>query len=66
MAFQTATSTSIDNLMAQLNTFLVANGWVQDHFTAGDPGLDATVLRLAFFGDVHFGNNLDARQESRL
>ncbi len=38
MAFQTATSTSIDNLMAQLNTFLVANGWVQDHFTAGDPG----------------------------
>lgn len=38
MAFQTATSSSIDNLMAQLNTFLVANGWTQDHFTAGDPG----------------------------
>ena len=38
MAFQTASSSSIDNLMAQLNTFLVANGWTQDHFTAGDPG----------------------------
>ena len=38
MAFQTATSTSIDNLMAQLGTFLVANGWTQDFFTAGDPG----------------------------
>lgn len=38
MAFLTGTSTSIDNLMAQLDTFLVANGWSQDHFTAGDPG----------------------------
>ena len=38
MAFQTATSTSIDNLMSQLGVFLVANGWTQDHFTAGDPG----------------------------
>ncbi len=38
MAFLTGTSTSIDNLMSQLDTFLVANGWSQDHFTAGDPG----------------------------
>jgi hypothetical protein len=38
MAFQTATSTSIDNLMSILSTFLTANGWTQDFFTAGDPG----------------------------
>ena len=38
MAFQTGTSSSIENLMTQLSTFLQANGWTQDHFTSGDPG----------------------------
>lgn len=38
MAFQTGTSSSIENLMTQLSTFLQANGWTQDFFTSGDPG----------------------------
>lgn len=38
MAYQTGTSTTIENLMTQLSTFLVANGWTQDFFTSGDPG----------------------------
>ena len=32
MAFQTGTSTSIENLLTQLSTFLVANGWTEDFF----------------------------------
>lgn len=38
MAFQTGTSTSIENLLQTLSTFLVANGWTQDFATTGDPG----------------------------
>ena len=38
MAFQTGTSTSIENLMTQLSTFLQANGWTEDFFVSGDPG----------------------------
>lgn len=38
MAYQTSTSTSIDNLMSQLFSFAVSNGWTQDDFTSGDPG----------------------------
>lgn len=34
MAFQTGTSSSIENLMTQLSTFAQANGWTQDGFTA--------------------------------
>lgn len=41
MAFQTGTSTSIENLLQTLSTFLVANGWTQDFATTGDPGLIA-------------------------
>ncbi|MCK5318165.1 MAG: hypothetical protein KAJ55_09630 [Anaerolineales bacterium] len=32
MAFQTGTSTSIENLLTQLSTFLQANGWTQTFF----------------------------------
>ena len=32
MAFQTGTSTSIENLMTQLSTFLQANGWTETFF----------------------------------
>jgi len=32
MAFQTGTSSSIENLLTQLSTFLQANGWTQDFF----------------------------------
>ena len=32
MAFQTGTSTSIENLLTQLSTFLVANGWTETFF----------------------------------
>ncbi len=39
MAFQTGSSTSIENLMVQLSTFLQANGWTQDFFTTGDGGV---------------------------
>jgi len=42
MAFQTGASTSIENLMQTLSTFLQANGWTQDFATTGDPG------RIAF------------------
>jgi len=38
MAFQTGSSTSIANLLAQLSTFLQANGWTEDFAVAGDPG----------------------------
>lgn len=38
MAYQTGTSTTIENLMTQLSTFLVANGWTEDFVTLGDPG----------------------------
>lgn len=38
MAFQTGTSTSIENLLTQLSTFLQANGWTEDFFNSGDPG----------------------------
>lgn len=38
MAFQTGTSTSIENLLQTLSTFLVANGWTEDFATTGDPG----------------------------
>jgi hypothetical protein len=38
MAFQTGTTTSIENLMTQLSTFLQANGWTEDYFNSGDPG----------------------------
>lgn len=38
MAYQTGTSSSLENLMTQLSTFLVANGWTEDFFTSGDPG----------------------------
>lgn len=41
MAYQTGTSTSIEDLMQQLSIFLVANGWVEDFATPGDPGLIA-------------------------
>ena len=34
MAFQTGTSSSIENLMTQLSTFAQANGWTEDSFTA--------------------------------
>lgn len=32
MAFQTGTSTSIENLLTQLSTFLQANGWTEEFF----------------------------------
>ena len=38
MAFQTGTSTSIENLLTQLSTLLQANGWTQGFFNSGDPG----------------------------
>ena len=38
MAFQTGTSTSIENLLQQLSTFLQANGWTEDYAVTGDPG----------------------------
>jgi len=38
MAYQTGTSTTIEDLLQQLSTFLVANGWVEDFATTGDPG----------------------------
>lgn len=38
MAYQTGTSTTIQDLLQQLSTFLVANGWVEDFATTGDPG----------------------------
>lgn len=38
MAFQTGTSTTIENLITQLGVFLVANGWTQDFLTLGEPG----------------------------
>ena len=41
MAFQTGSSTSIENLMVQLSAFLTANGWTQDFFTTGDGGVIA-------------------------
>lgn len=42
MAYQTGTSTTIEDLMQQLSTFLVANGWTEDFATTGEPG------RIAF------------------
>ncbi len=39
MAYQTGTSTSIEDLMQQLSIFLVANGWTEDFATTGDPGI---------------------------
>ncbi len=40
MAFQTGTSTSIENLLTQLSTFLQANGWTEEFFNTitGDVG----------------------------
>lgn len=40
MAFQTGTSTSIENLLTQLSTFLQANGWTETFFNTitGDVG----------------------------
>ena len=38
MAYQTGSSTTIENLMTQLSTFLQANGWTEDFVTLGDPG----------------------------
>lgn len=38
MAFQTGTSSSIENLMTQLSTFLQLHGWTEDYFNTGDPG----------------------------
>lgn len=38
MAFQTGTSTSIENLLQQLSTFLQANGWTEEFANTGDPG----------------------------
>lgn len=51
MAYQTGTSTTIENLMTQLSTFLVTNGWAQDFFTSGDPGrmgLSKNTIFVAF------------------
>ena len=42
MAFQTGVTTSIENLLQTLSTFLQANGWTEDFATTGDPG------RIAF------------------
>jgi len=39
MAYQTGTSTTIEDLLQQLSTFLVANGWTEDFATTGDPGI---------------------------
>ena len=39
MAYQTGTSTDIEDLMQQLSIFLVANGWTEDFATTGDPGI---------------------------
>lgn len=39
MAFQTGSSTSIENLMVQLSSFLTANGWTQDFLVTGDGGV---------------------------
>ncbi len=38
MAYQTGTSTSIEDLMQQLSTFLQANGWTEDIANTGEPG----------------------------
>jgi hypothetical protein len=40
MAFQTGTSSSLENLLTQLSTFAQANGWTEDGFTAegANPG----------------------------
>lgn len=48
MAFQTGSSTSIENLMVQLSSFLVANGWTQDFFTTGEGGVIAFSKNTVF------------------
>jgi len=48
MAFQTGTSTSIENLMQQLSTFLQANGWTEDYAVTGDPGTIAFSKNQSF------------------
>jgi hypothetical protein len=56
MAFQTGTSSSIENLLTQLSTFAVANGWTEDFFTAeganpGRMGLSKNGIFVAFVYD---------------
>lgn len=48
MAFQTGTSTSIENLLQQLSTFLQANGWTEDYAVTGDPGTIAFSKNQSF------------------
>lgn len=48
MAYQTGTSTSIEDLMQQLSTFLQANGWTEDF---------ATLEVLGFPGNIAFSKN---------
>ena len=47
MAFQTGTSSSIQNLMDQLETFAVANGWTSDFSRTELPPNDAGKLGLS-------------------
>ncbi len=48
MAFLTGTSTSIENLMQQLSTFLQLHGWTQDYAVTGDPGTIAFSKNQSF------------------
>lgn len=51
MAFQTGTSSSIENLLTQLSTFAQANGWTQQYYNAGNNGtlgLSKNSIHVAF------------------
>lgn len=51
MAFQTGTSSSIENLLTQLSTFAQANGWTQAYYNAGNNGtlgLNKNNVHVAF------------------
>lgn len=51
MAYLTGTSSSLENLMIQLSNFLVANGWVENFRTIGEPGrmgLSKNTIFVAF------------------
>jgi hypothetical protein len=58
MAYQTGTSTSMNDLMNKLSTFAVANGWTQDQYTAEAGTTDGKMsLHKGTVYDVHFAWN---------
>jgi len=48
MAFQTGVSTTIENLLQALSTFLTANGWTESYANTGDPGTIAFTKNSVF------------------